>query len=50
VEPVARMQATTHGLHRLFADPRAGWLRNAGLSALDRLPPLKTALVREAMS
>ena len=49
-EPVARMQAVTHGLHHLFADARAGWLRNAGMSVVDRLPPLKAALVREAMS
>lgn len=49
-EPVARMQAVTHGLHHLFADARAGWLRNAGMSIVDRIPPLKAALVREAMS
>jgi len=49
-EPVARMQAVTHGLHHLFADARAGWLRNAGMSVVDRLPPLKAALEREAMS
>lgn len=49
-EPVQRMQALTHGLHHLFAEPRAAWLRNAGLSVVDHLPPLKAALVREAMS
>ncbi len=49
-EPVQRMQALTHGLHHLFADDRAGWLRNAGMSLVDSLPPLKAALVREAMS
>jgi 2-octaprenyl-6-methoxyphenol hydroxylase len=49
-EPVQRMQALTHGLHHLFADDRAGWLRNAGMSLVDHLPPLKAALVREAMS
>lgn len=49
-EPVARMQALTHGLHHLFADARGGWLRNAGMSVVDRLPPLKAALVQEAMS
>ncbi len=49
-EPVARMQAVTHGLHHLFADARAGWPRNAGMSVVDRLAPLKAALVREAMS
>ncbi len=49
-EPVRRMQAVTHGLHHLFADSRAAWLRNAGMQAVDHLPPLKAALVREAMS
>lgn len=49
-EPVQRMQALTHGLHHLFADERAAWLRNAGMKIVDRLPPLKAALVREAMS
>jgi 2-polyprenylphenol 6-hydroxylase len=49
-EPVQRMQALTHGLHHLFADSRAAWLRNAGMRVVDRVPPLKAALVREAMS
>ncbi|MBT9568470.1 MAG: FAD-dependent monooxygenase [Thiobacillus sp.] len=49
-EPVMKMQALTHGLHHLFADARAGWLRNMGMQCVDRLPPLKAALVREAMS
>lgn len=49
-EPVQRMQALTHGLHHLFADSRAAWLRNAGMTIVDHLPPLKAALVREAMS
>ncbi|MHB1215400.1 MAG: UbiH/UbiF family hydroxylase [Thiobacillus sp.] len=49
-EPVRRMQAVTHGLHHLFSDARAAWLRNAGMKIADRLPPLKAALVREAMS
>lgn len=49
-EPVRRIQALTDGLHHLFADDRAGWLRNAGMKLVDRLPPLKAALVREAMS
>jgi len=44
------MQALTHGLHHLFADDRAAWLRNAGMTLVDHLPPLKAALVREAMS
>ncbi len=49
-EPVRRMQALTHGLHHLFADERAGWLRNTGMRIVDHLPPVKAALVREAMS
>jgi 2-octaprenyl-6-methoxyphenol hydroxylase len=49
-EPVQRMQALTHGLHHLFASEHAGWLRNIGMAWLDRVPPLKAALVREAMS
>ena len=49
-EPVRRMQALTHGLHHLFADDRAGWLRNAGMTIVNQLPPLKAALVRGAMS
>jgi 2-polyprenylphenol 6-hydroxylase len=49
-EPVQRMQALTHGLHHLFGDSRAAWLRNAGMRIVDHLPPLKSALVREAMS
>lgn len=49
-EPVRRMQALTHGLHHLFADTHAGWLRNAGMRIVDHLPPMKAALVREAMS
>ncbi|HSW53316.1 MAG TPA: FAD-dependent monooxygenase, partial [Sulfuricaulis sp.] len=49
-EPVQRMQALTHGLHHLFSDSRAAWLRNAGMALVNRVPPLKAALVREAMS
>jgi 2-octaprenyl-6-methoxyphenol hydroxylase len=49
-EPVQRMQTLTHGLHHLFADQRAAWLRNAGMTLVDHLPPVKAALVREAMS
>lgn len=49
-EPVRRMQALTHGLHYLFASEHAGWLRNTGMAWLNRLPPLKAALVREAMA
>ncbi|HEY9097315.1 MAG TPA: UbiH/UbiF family hydroxylase [Thiobacillus sp.] len=49
-EPVQRMQTLTHGLHHLFADERAAWLRNMGMQCVNQLPPLKAALVREAMS
>ena len=49
-EPVQRMQAVTHGLHHLFADERTAWLRNSGMRLVNQLPPLKAALVREAMS
>lgn len=49
-EPVQRMQALTHGLHHLFSDSRAAWLRNAGMTLVNQMPPLKAALVREAMS
>jgi 2-polyprenylphenol 6-hydroxylase len=49
-EPVKRMQGLTHGLHHLFADQRAAWLRNTGMKFVNQLPPLKAALVREAMS
>jgi 2-octaprenyl-6-methoxyphenol hydroxylase len=49
-EPVQRMQALTHGLHHLFGDERAAWLRDAGMQFVNQLPPLKAALVREAMS
>jgi 2-octaprenyl-6-methoxyphenol hydroxylase len=49
-EPVRRMQALTHGLHHLFSDARASRLRNTGMRVVDHLPPLKAALVREAMS
>ena len=49
-EPIQRMQAMTHGLHHLFADDRVAWLRNSGMRFVNQLPPLKAALVREAMS
>jgi 2-polyprenylphenol 6-hydroxylase len=50
-EPVLAMHAVTDGLVRLFG-PRTPWvrtLRNAGLSAVDRLPMLKRALAQPAM-
>jgi ubiquinone biosynthesis UbiH/UbiF/VisC/COQ6 family hydroxylase len=50
-EPVLAMQAVTDGLARLFGIP-APWvraLRNAGLSAVDRLPAIKRALAQPAL-
>lgn len=46
------MQATVHGLHRLFGAQAAplAWLRNAGLNLTDRLPVIKNLLIRQAMS
>ena len=50
-EAILAMQATVHGLYRLFETPGAGiaWLRNAGLKLSDRLPVVKNALMRHAM-
>lgn len=50
-EPVARMQTVTDNLHHLFArtDKFCGTLRNTGMSLLNRLPVVKSTLVREAM-
>ncbi len=50
-EPIALMRATVDGLARLFAAPddRLRQLRNAGMSAVNALAPLKLALVRHAM-
>jgi len=50
-EPVLAMQAVTDGLARLFG-PSTPWLktlRNAGISAVDRLPLLKRALAQPAL-
>ena len=50
-EPVLAMQAVTDGLARLFGPPTP-WLkslRNAGISAVDRLPLLKRALAQPAL-
>jgi ubiquinone biosynthesis UbiH/UbiF/VisC/COQ6 family hydroxylase len=46
------MQATVHGLHRLFGAQAAplARLRNAGLNLTDRLPVIKNLLIRQAMS
>lgn len=50
-EDILTMGATVHGLHRLFDARGAGIarLRNAGLNLADRLPVLKTLLMRHAM-
>jgi 2-polyprenylphenol 6-hydroxylase len=50
-EPVLAMHTVTDGLVRLFG-PRTPWLRtlrNAGLSAVDRLPIIKRALAQPAL-
>ncbi|HEX6138472.1 MAG TPA: UbiH/UbiF family hydroxylase [Casimicrobiaceae bacterium] len=50
-EPVLAMHTVTDGLVRLFG-PRTPWLRtlrNAGLSAVDRLPLIKRALAQPAL-
>jgi ubiquinone biosynthesis UbiH/UbiF/VisC/COQ6 family hydroxylase len=50
-EPLALMRWTTDGLSRLFAadDPWVRRLRNTGLAAVERIAPLKRALVRRAL-
>jgi ubiquinone biosynthesis UbiH/UbiF/VisC/COQ6 family hydroxylase len=51
-EPVLAMQTVTDGLVRLFgpANPLLKTLRNAGLTAVDRLPLLKRALAQPALN
>lgn len=48
---VAAMRAVTDGLHHLFAAKSTiiSAVRNAGLNFTDRLPVLKTLLVRQAL-
>ncbi len=50
-EEVALMQWTTHGLQRLFRPRHAGLaaLRNLGLNLTNRLPVVRSALVRYAL-
>ena len=50
-EAVGLMRFTTHGLAQLFAldDPLARRLRNVGLAVVNRLGPLKNALIRQAL-
>ncbi len=49
---ILAMDATVHGLHRLFASGAGPVmrLRNAGLNLTDRLPVLKNLLMRRAMT
>ncbi|MGA7985735.1 MAG: FAD-dependent monooxygenase, partial [Burkholderiales bacterium] len=50
-EAVLAMDATVHGLYRLFAaqSRTVSLLRNAGLNLTDRVPVLKNILMRQAM-
>lgn len=50
-EPIALMRTATDGLARLFGtdDPLARFVRNTGLSAVDRVAPLKSLLIRQAL-
>jgi 2-polyprenyl-6-methoxyphenol hydroxylase-like FAD-dependent oxidoreductase len=51
VEPVLAMHIVTDGLARLFGPP-SPWLsaiRNAGMTAVDRVPFLKRALAQPAL-
>ena len=50
-EAVGLMRFTTDGLAQLFAldDPLARRLRNVGLAVVNRLSPLKNALIRQAL-
>ena len=49
--PVAAMQAVTDGLARLFgaSAPGLATLRNLGLAAVSKLPPLRRSLARPAL-
>jgi 2-polyprenylphenol 6-hydroxylase len=51
VEPVLAMQTVTDGLARLFGPPTPWrrFLRNAGMSAVDRLPLVKRILAQPAL-
>lgn len=50
-EPIALMRVTTDALARLFGvdDPLVRRLRNTGMGVVNRLRPLKTALIRHAL-
>lgn len=49
--PIAAMRAATDGLSRLFSidDPLARLVRNTGMAAVNRLSPLKSLLIRQAL-
>jgi 2-octaprenylphenol hydroxylase len=49
-EPVLAMRLVTDGLHRLFAtqSPAVAWLRNMGMSAVEKLPMMKRYLIAGA--
>jgi len=49
-EPVLAMRMVTDGLHRLFdaQNAPAAWLRNLGMTLVDRLPMLKRQLIVSA--
>jgi ubiquinone biosynthesis UbiH/UbiF/VisC/COQ6 family hydroxylase len=51
-EAVLAMTLATDGLHRLFSGPSppVAWLRNTGLSLVDRVRPLKRLLVQHAIA
>lgn len=49
-EDILAMTMATDGLQRLFGHPAAAvrWIRNGGLALVDRAPPLKRLLIRQA--
>ena len=49
-EPVMAMRVVTDGLHRLFEAQSApvAWLRNIGMSAVEKLPIIKRYLIAQA--
>ncbi len=49
---ILAMQGVTDGLHRLFRtrNPLVAALRNAGMDVLQRIEPLKSVLIRQALS
>lgn len=49
--PIAAMRTATDGLSRLFSvdDPLARFVRNTGMMAVNRLAPLKSLLIRQAL-